>query len=126
METWTFMDFLEADASNTILAWLNSLRLDRGREPRAKVKINTRIQYLEALENWDWPPHMIARLACYDEIYELRVVHKNIQYRPLGCYGPGQREFTLLVGAREENDDFRPREAPRIAKERRNIILRDR
>jgi hypothetical protein len=119
------MDFLETDGDNAILAWLNALRLDRGGEPRAKVKINTRIQYLEAQENWNWPPYMIVHLADCDGIFELRVVHKNVQYRPLGCYGPGEREFTLLIGACEENDDFRPREAPRIAEDRRATILRD-
>lgn len=120
------MDFLEADGENTILAWLDSLRKDRRGEPRAKIKINTRIQFLEATENWHWPPQQISCLECHKRIYELRVVHKNIQYRPLGCYGPGEKEFTLLVGAREENNGFRPREAPRIAEQRRSIIFNDR
>lgn len=120
------MDFLEADGSNAILAWLDSLRLDKGGVPSAKIKINTRIQYLEGSENWHWPPQLISSLKGYEGIYELRVVHKRVQYRPLGCYGPGQKEFTLLLGAREENDDFKPRQAPAIAQERRAIILSDR
>jgi hypothetical protein len=34
-----------------------------------------------------------------------------MQYRPLGCHGPGDREITLLIGAIERGGRFEPQSA---------------
>jgi len=51
-------------------------------------------------------------------------VANGVQYRPLGCYGPERREFTLLIGAVEKGGKL-PRAALEAAVQRRKIILSD-
>jgi hypothetical protein len=50
-----------------------------------------------------------------DGLFELRIKYKNIQYRPLGCYGPGKNQVTLLMGAIEKGGKFDPLSACKTA-----------
>ena len=49
-----------------------------------------------------WPPQYVSALKGWPELVELRVVSDGNQYRPIGFYGPGRKEFTLLLGAIEK------------------------
>jgi hypothetical protein len=91
---WTFYDFLEERGVNPIRQWLESL------PDKARAKINTRILFLMA--QMVWPEQYVSSLTGWPELVELRVVHANVQYRPLGFYGPGRREFTIVLGSVEK------------------------
>ena len=114
MAAWTIFDYLEADGSNDIRAWIDSLPI------KAQVKIDVRIRFLEATPTW--PPQYISALVGCDGIYELRVVSGGVQYRPLGFYGPARREFTLLKGAIEKGGKLEPRDACVVAQARMVIV----
>lgn len=58
-----------------------------------------------------------------DGLMELRRQSGNVQYRPIGCYGPGQREVTLLVGATERGGRFVPPSACETAQERKARLI---
>jgi Phage derived protein Gp49-like (DUF891). len=118
MKCWNFRDYISERGVNEIREWLDSLPM------KAQIKIDTRISYLEATKTFE--PQYISALDGYDDIYEVKVICANIQYRPLGCYGPGRGEFTLLIGAVEKGDRFDPKTAPETATERRKIVMRDR
>ena len=51
----------------------------------------------------------------------------NVQLRPLLCRGPVsvKEEFTLLMGAKEIGDKWVPRDAPSIAKMRKEEVIKD-
>jgi hypothetical protein len=116
MSEWSFRDYLNASGRNLIRAWLVSL-------PKAvQAKIDVRLLTLAGSDVW--PPQYVSALKGCDDIYELRIVHGGVQYRPLGCHGPGRREFTLLLGVVEKGR--LPLTCYETAKRRRNIILSDR
>ena len=120
MKPWKIQDFIQPKDIgyvNPIREWID------GQPIKAGVKIDTRIQYLEVTKVWD--SSFCKKLRGYDEIYELRIVFNNIQYRPLGCMGPGAGEFTILIGAIEKGR-FVPPDAPRTAEERRKLVFEDR
>src|ERR1022692_4432665 len=94
MAMWTFYNFLEERGVNPLRQWLDSL------PDKARAKINTRILFLMAQPIW--PEQYVSALTGWPELVELRVVHANVQYRPLGFYGPARREFTLVLGAVEK------------------------
>lgn len=96
MDPWTFYDFLEERGVNAIRAWLDTL------PDKAQAKINTRILFLSA--QTVWPEQYISSLTGWPDLLELRVVHGGVQYRPLGFYGPGRRELTLVLGAKEKGE----------------------
>jgi hypothetical protein len=57
-----------------------------------------------------------------DGLVEIRFKADGVQQRPLGFYGPGRMEFTLLSWATEKGDKFVPKDALKIAQERKKQI----
>src|SRR5712691_12982035 len=93
---WTFLDFFTARGENDILRWLNSNEVPK----KAKAKINARIIALQGFPLF--PEQYFSAYTGWPGLYELRVVFANVQYRPFGFYGPGERNFSLLVGGIEK------------------------
>jgi len=105
---WTFKDYVDSDGKNVVRSWLNGL-------PKpAKAKINTTIGFLEAMPRLEMPYVRVLKGTCAG-LMELRVTSGNVQYRPLCCYGPGEKEVTILFGAVEKGGKFVPLSACSIA-----------
>ena len=56
-------------------------------------------------------------------IGEIRSCYANVEYRPLGCLGPGANQFTILLGAYKKGRVWTPREAQAIALVRSERLL---
>jgi hypothetical protein len=102
MIEWTFRDYQRPSNSgpngeqillNEILVWTQGL------PKQAQAKIDTMILSLRGFSVL--PPQYISDCG-YQDIWELRAGCSGVQYRPLGCYGPGHRVFTLLIGTIEK------------------------
>ncbi|MGA7579060.1 MAG: type II toxin-antitoxin system RelE/ParE family toxin [Desulfobaccales bacterium] len=91
-----------------IAEWLSGLPKKEG------LRIGTILAYLAGQRSWRNIPY-IKKLTDCDDIYELIITCDNIQYRPLGCYGPGENEFTLLVGATKKGRIWDPKDAKNTA-----------
>src|SRR5450759_1786223 len=105
MSVWAFKDFVDSRGENLIRTWLE------GVPKKVRVKFTSRLQYLSGQTVHQRP--QIAPLhdrkgeRC-SGLYEVRIVCDGIAYRPIGYYGPGSREFTLLVGAQEKGRRLEP------------------
>ena len=117
MAIWTFSDYVSERGTNEIHEWLNSREVPSG----AKAKINARIISLQGFPVF--PEQYFSAYRGWDDIYELRIGFSGVQYRPLGCYGPKKREFTLLVGGIEKGKI--PKRLLEVANERRKVIHAD-
>lgn len=117
MSVWTFFDFVSARGVNEIHEWLNSREVPMG----AKAKINARIASLQGFPLF--PEQYFSAYRGWDDLYEIRVGFGGVQYRPFGCYGPGRRTFTLLVGGVEKGSV--PIGLLEVAHERRKIVHAD-
>jgi hypothetical protein len=115
MDGWTFFDFLNARGENEILTWLNSSEVPK----EAKAKINARIITLQGFPIF--PEQYFSAYTGWDDIYELRVVYGNVQYRPFGFYGPSRKQFCLVVGGLEKGKV--PKSLLKIAEARRKIVI---
>ena len=91
--------------------------------PAAQAKIDTIILTLRAYPKLPWPPQYVSALRGYRDIYELRVCSCGVQYRPLGCFGPAKKEFTILIGSIEKGGKL-PKDDCETAAERRKTILK--
>lgn len=117
MKIWDFKVFVSDREDREIDEWLNA-------QPKgARAKIKKIIAYLEITSVWGRP--YVAKRKETDDIWEIIAGFDNIQYRPLGCFGPKRHEFTLLIGAREKGGRLEPINVIEIAKKRRNLILQD-
>ena len=125
MLEWTFRDYqrpssqgAEGDRTlvNEILVWTLGL------PKKAQAKIDSRILFLRA---WPppWPLQYVSAYVGRPGIYELIISCGGVQYRPLGCYGPKPREFTLLIGAIEKGGRI-PKGILDSAESRREDVLR--
>jgi len=117
MNPWTIYDFVSPER-NEIRVWLDRL------PKKAGAKIDVRLRYLETTQLW--PEQYISALTGCDDIYELKIVSGGVQYRPLGFYGPGRQEFTLVVGAVEKGGRLKPPAACPTAQQRMETVYGDR
>ena len=111
---WTIRDYLDARGINVVCEWTNSLPF------AAQAKIDSILVILQARKVW--PPQYVSALTGYPQIHEIRIVSGGVQYRPLGCFGPGRREFTILLGSIEKGGKL-PKSDCAVAVERRKAIL---
>jgi hypothetical protein len=113
MSYWTIRLFV-----SDVQGWINS------RNPKAKAKIEARIRHLENAT--DWKPY-VKKLKGYKNLYEIKIIHNNIQYRLIGCYGPNvqRREFTILVCAIEKEGKYNPPSVFETAERRSKLIFQN-
>lgn len=112
MASWTIKVFV-ADVER----WIS------GQSPKARAKIDARIRYLEVTN--EWKPPYVVKLTGYTNLYEIRVIHTNKQYRLIGCYGPRKSEFTILVGAIEKEGKYNPPSVFDTAERRSKLIFKN-
>jgi len=117
MNRTTIKTFITKRGKDLIQEWIKCL------PKKAQASIDVRIRFLALGGNWCRP--YAAKLGGYDKIWEIRVKSENIQYRPLGCFGPGENIFSILIGATKKNNRFVPKDAPKIAIKRKQLINQD-
>lgn len=115
---WTFRDFLDARGTNPVHAQISSL------PQGAQAKLDSLLTTLGAWPSL-WPPQYVSRLRGYKGIYELRMVSSGVQYRPLGCYGPSKKDFTLLLISIEKGGKL-PKRDCETAVERQRVVIAER
>lgn len=118
MKAITFKVFLDERDQDVIRQWMTSVKMPM----KCQAKMDRWVRYLEVTRPADWSPELIKPLKGHQGIYELRIDHRNVEYRPLGCFGPNESEFTLLVGAIEKDWKLIPSSAPETAKGRCALI----
>lgn len=89
--------------------------------PSVMARMDSIINHMRVTRVWSRP--YFRPLKRHQGISEIRFIVQNIQYRPLGCFGPGNKEYTILFGAKEQGDEFNPLNAPLIVEKRRKDIF---
>jgi len=111
--------FVRPNGRDTFEEWVTSLNDD------AQERIRGMIRRLSVTKIWGRP--FFDVIHGHKGIHEIRVKAKNIQYRPLGCFGPGPQTFTLLIGASKKGKKvWSPQNAIKTAGKRRKLIYKDR
>lgn len=96
---WTFKDRLEG-RRNIVREWLDGLPL----KPRLKIdQILRNLAVCDTLK-----PPFVKKIHGFEDLFEIVAEVNRVQYRPLGGYGPGNREFTIVLGAIEHNNNIKP------------------
>jgi len=114
-----FKCYVDAGGDDVIDDWYNEL------PAKAQAKFDTLLEHFRDNPNTKWGSNHFKPLVGYDGIFEIRFQVLNVLYRPLGCFGPQQAEFTFLIGAREQGDRFVPPNALEQAVARKMTIRLD-
>ena len=121
---WRFFDFLNRSGRNEFHEWLEA------QGPVVKQRVNALIRNLEKLDRVfrrDDKVGLLRKPPCNGEkLIELIIKVKKVQYRPIGWYGPENREVTLLRGATEKDNELIPRGACDTAIARKKEVINDR
>ena len=110
-------DHYEDDLS-CLHGWLHSL------DPsvRDDVADKLRTMLLEMRPRRIWPEKWFSAYKGRDDIYEIRITFKRVQYRPFGCYGPGKNWSFTIIGGSIEKDDEIPASDLTILEARMNAV----
>jgi hypothetical protein len=83
------------------------------------------IEFLEQRPRDEWRrPEFDLLSGKHRAIGEIRF-KVDKQYRILGCFGPNQSEFTMLVGSSKKGKNYDPRSALDTALERMDQVLKN-
>jgi hypothetical protein len=121
---WTFRAFRESDIGpNVIEQWFGTVR------EGVRTKFRNFVAHLAGTPVLGRP--YFDKLEGYDNLYEV-IVKAQMQQRILACYGPGERDVTLLIGAKKSGASkgkpatWFPKNARQIAYERSKLPLGER
>lgn len=121
MTQWIFKCFLTEHGRDVIDERYSGL------SPGAQARFRVIIQHLRDTPQRQWNPNIVSPIkgTRYKGLYEIRFQVRNVLYRSLGFFGPKRGNFTLLMPAREQGNEFIPRHALDTAVERMKVVLRD-
>ena len=89
-----------------ILDWIATQ--PAGTRQRLKSALDTTLMILEGIRNLDRPLVGQLRGKPCKGLFEIKLKVDQTHFRPIGCYGPTDREFTLLAGAIEKDRKLIP------------------
>jgi hypothetical protein len=115
MAPWRFLEAMDATES--------FLRQDVAALSTAtavKAQLDVELLKFAQLPQLRWPYAKVLEGKCKGLI-ELRFEYRNVEYRPLGYYGPGWA-FVIIMMAREKNPDWVPKDACKTARARKRLI----
>jgi hypothetical protein len=82
-----------------------------------------RIRYLANTEKLAWHEPEAKKLQGVKEIYEIRFKAENVQYRPLGVFGPSDGDFTIRIRSNKKQNVYKPANAIKTSDKRRKLII---
>ena len=121
---WVFCDYVDELGFNAIQDWISGI------PKKARQRMVVQLQYLESTPKLVRPYVALLKHEC-DGLIEIRFQVAGVQYRPLACYGPGNRTVTLLIGATKKSvgknnvSTFDPTNACAVGLRRKKIVLID-
>lgn len=112
---WDIYDYLTPSGRNDIAKWAGQFSKER------RVKMKVKVDLIRRLGT-DVSNEILADIG--QGFYKLKVKGKP-QLRPLLCRGVVDKnsEFTFLIGAIEDNNDFKPKDAVEQAGKRYAELL---
>ena len=117
---WTFQTFVSETGRNDVQDEIDGL------SDEVLQHFSTPIRHLAVCQSRDWhnPPAnpRAKKLHSVRDIYEIRFKARNVQYRPLGFFGPGEGQFTILVWCTKKGEKYNPSRAIDTAKERKTLV----
>lgn len=117
---WKFSDYCSEAGTNLIQAWYDDQPVE------AQADFDVTLNNLAGLRDWRGLNEFKLLKGKHQKLGEIRFKTLNVQYRPVGCFGPGQREFTILVGCIKKQNVYQPPDAFDLALKRRSLLRQGR
>lgn len=120
MMLWIIRHYVSAAGTNKIEAHYD------GQSPSVQAAFDNAVRFLAQRPPNDWrEPYAKKLKGDCDGLVEIKFKADGVQQRPLGFYGPGRMEFTILFWAIEKGGKFVPKGACKLALGRKNGVKTD-
>jgi hypothetical protein len=117
LRLWTFRFYVSASGRAVVQDWYDDQIDD------VQAKFDTVLEYLSQRKRHEWGrPEFAPLTGKYAGLGEFRFDFGKLEYRPIGCFGPGRSDFTILIGATKKGKQYDPRNALDSALERRDFV----
>lgn len=114
------MSMADYQGRDTFQRWLEK-EIDIGQRKGVEAAIRTTLRFLRFARKDLWKePHFKWFSG---GVGEVRSDYGNVEYRPLGCNGPGPDQFTIMIGAYKKQKVWTPHDARRTAVKLRKELL---
>lgn len=95
-----------------------------------QAAFDAEVNYLRKVGREDWRRPRAAKLTRgkktdFRDYYEIRFMADNVQQRPIGYFGPGKNDFTILIWAHEKGNSIVPTKWRTQADNARDNLERD-
>ena len=93
-----------------------------------KAELEVALDYLKVRNRQDWRrphAHKMSKCTEFRDFFEIRFKANKTQQRPIGYFGPGETDFTILVWAIEKGNKLKPETWCEKANRRRKEIVND-
>jgi hypothetical protein len=91
-----------------------------------KAGFEVAIKFLRVRNRQDWRrpnAHKMSKSKEFRDFFEIRFKANNVQQRPIGYFGPGESDFTILIWAIEKGNKLLPEEWDKKANRFRKEII---
>ena len=115
---WKLFDYVDERGRNDVKRWMKGL--EKPDRARLEAKLDTLEEHGPGL-----PSDLLSDTT--DRNLKKMRINGRVAPRPILCVGPSDnsQEYTLLIGAVERDRKWVPKNALKMARERREAILRD-
>lgn len=110
------MDYYSPAGNNLIEEWYQDL------SPNAKADFDTTLKTLSITS--DWRDLREFKMLGQHGLGEIRFKSDNVQYRPAGYFGPGERTFSLYIGCKKKQKVYEPPDCFGLAEKRKSKLGR--
>jgi hypothetical protein len=118
MGLWTFRTYVSPQGDVEVTIWYAA------QTPTIQAAFDQRLRNLWQMTPQEWrEPYTKTLEGPCEGLVEIRFKADRSQQRPLGFYGPGRMEFTIVLIAREIGDRFEPKNACEIAQARKANVI---
>jgi hypothetical protein len=117
MIRWRFRTYVSSSGRNDVQDCVDALEVD------AQVKFAVELKYLAVSLPTEWHEPRARKLRGHEGLFEIRFKAGKVQQRPIGFFGPGPAEFTILVWATHKQNVYQPAKALATADARRKAVL---
>lgn len=117
MIRWRFRTYVSPRGRNDVQDCVDAL------DVAAQVKFDVELKYLAVALPTEWHEPRARKLGGHEGLYEIRFKAGKVQQRPIGFFGPGSDEFTILVWATHKQNVYKPSKAFDTADARRKAVL---
>lgn len=116
------MSLADNQGRDTFQRWLDKA-VDVSQRKGAETAIRTTLRFLRSSRKVLWREPHFKWLG--DGVGEIRSDFGNVEYRPLGCNGPGSDQFTILLGASKKGKVWTPPDARKTAKKLKKELAKE-